>query len=128
MKRQFKTVATLGLLGGLCLASGAFADSGISTIVNNITDTFKSIGELLTAGAYLGGFVLVIMGIFKFKQHKDNPQQNPMGSAITIFLVGVFLIFIPSIIQPAAESVFGSGATAGGVTGSGFSNITSSGS
>lgn len=125
MKRQFKAVAILGTLGGLFLASGAFAEgSGLSSIVTNITDTFKSVGELLTAAAYLVGFFMVIIGIFKFKQHKDNPQQTPMGTAITIFLVGILLIFIPSIIQPAAESVFGSGATAGGSSGSGFSSIT----
>ena len=32
---------------------------------------------------YPGGFGLIIFGLFKFKQHKDNPTQNPIGPRST---------------------------------------------
>lgn len=99
-------------------AAAAFAeDVGIGKFVTVVTGTFESVGKLMVAGAYLGGFGLTIAAIFKFKQHKDNPQQVQMGVPITMLLVGVALIFLPSIIQPAGESIFGKEVKTGGFSG-----------
>ena len=97
-----------------------FAANDIASIANTVTGTFSSIGKLMTAAAYLGGFGLTIAAIFKFKQHKDNPQQTPMGQPITMLLVGIGLIFLPNIIAPAGTSIFGAGSQAGGFSGSGI--------
>ncbi len=127
---DYKRYARLSLVGILVLGVGsAFAaDGGISGIVDNVTGTFSSLAQLLLGGAYLAGFALAIAAIFKFKQHKDNPQQVPMGTPITLLLVGVALIFLPSIIKPAGESIFGGDVKSGGISGSGFeSSVGSSG-
>ncbi len=104
-------------------ASGSATD--IAGIANTVTGTFTSIGKLMAATAYLAGFGLTIAAIFKFKQHKDNPQQIPMGTPITMLLVGVALIFLPNIIAPAGASIFGSSAKQGGFAGEGLSTSTS---
>ena len=52
----------------------------------------------MAATSYLAGFGFAIAGVFKFKQHKDNPQQAPLGTCIAMLLVGISLIFLPSII------------------------------
>ena len=58
------------------------------------------------------------MLLFKFKQHKENPQQAPLGTAITMLVVGAALLFLPAIIKPIGLSLFGG--SVGGVSGSGF--------
>lgn len=113
-------VAVIGILGLYAIDILAADNTGLAGIAANVTGTFDSLAKLLLGGAYLAGFGLTIAAIFKFKQHKDNPQQVPMGTPITMLLVGIALIFLPSIIKPAGESIFGSDAKSGGITGSGF--------
>jgi len=111
----------LGMMG--FYITNALAANDIAGIANTITGSFESIGKLMVATAYLAGFGLTIASIFKFKQHKDNPQQTPMGIPITMLLVGIALIFLPNIISPAGTSIFGEGATTGGFTGAGVNIV-----
>jgi intracellular multiplication protein IcmD len=121
-KKILKLVLGVGLMvAGFCTAS-VFAANDIGSIANTVTGAFSSIVKLMTAAAYLAGFGMTIAAIFKFKQHKDNPQQVQMGVPITMLLVGVLLIFLPNIIAPAGASIFGGDAKTGGITGSGFSS------
>ena len=126
LSKKVMKIATAALSSFACTVINAAESAGIAGIANNITGTFKSIGQLMIGGSYVGGIALTIAAIFKFKQHKDNPQQVQMGVPITMLLVGVALIFLPSLIQPAGQSIFGSNATVGGVTGSGFSDMMGS--
>lgn len=122
-KKVIKSAMAVGLGVVSCYVTNALAANDIAGIANTVTGTFKSIGQLMAATAYLAGFGLTIGAIFKFKQHKDNPTQVPMGTPITMLLVGVALIFLPNIIQPAGTSIFGSGATTGGFSGNGISGV-----
>lgn len=103
--------------------SNAFGDADIGTIATTITQTFSNIGKLMAASAYLAGFGLVIAAIFKFKQHKDNPTQIPMGTPIALLAVGVALIFVPSFVSPAGWTLFSTGGYAGGFTGKGITAL-----
>lgn len=107
--------------------TSVFAADDIAGIAKTLTTTFKSVGELMTATAFIAGIGLVIASLFKFKQHKDNPQQVQMGTPITMLLIGVALIFLPNIIAPAGNSIFGSGATTGGFSGEGIKVIPGAG-
>ncbi len=117
--------SVLWLLSGIALTGVAMAagDTGLAAIGNNITSSFEAIGKLITGVSYISGMAMVVVGIFKFKQHMDNPQQIPMGTPITILGVGILLIFFPSIITPAGETIFGSTKATGGFTGEGISSI-----
>lgn len=122
-KKVVKSAMSVGLGMLCCYVTNVLAANDIAAIANTVTGEFKSIGQLMAATAYLAGFGMTIAAIFKFKQHKDNPQQVPMGTPITMLLVGIVLIFLPNIIQPAGTSIFGAGAAAGGFTGNGISGI-----
>jgi intracellular multiplication protein IcmD len=106
------------LYSGLVLAD----DSGIGSVAQNITGEFQSLGKLIMAVAFLGGIGFVMSSMFKFKQHKDAPHQNPLGVPITMLVLGAFLIFMPSLIAPAGYSIFKT-AIPGGFTGSGVTSI-----
>ncbi|MCK4608450.1 MAG: type IV secretion protein IcmD [Gammaproteobacteria bacterium] len=98
--------------------------SSIGAIADQVTGSFASIGKLIIAIAYLAGFGFVVGAIFKFKQHKDNPTQIPMGTPIAMLVLGICLIFLPSFIEPAQNTLFGSGGgIAGGFQGGGASSI-----
>ena len=114
------------LLAGLaCFASPAiFADSSaqvasgaVGSLADNVKASFSSIAELITAAAYVMGFGFVLVAIFKFKQHKDNPTQITIGTPIAMIFIGAAMIFLPSIIKTTGATVFGSDASAGGISG-----------
>ncbi|MBA2654556.1 MAG: type IV secretion protein IcmD [Gammaproteobacteria bacterium] len=122
LKGMFKLSMIIGLFySGIAL--GQSADSGIGGIAANITSQFSKIGQLILAIAFLGGIGFIMAAIFKFKQHKDNPTQIPLGTPIAMLVIGAFLVFMPSLIAPAGATIFKGSATAGGFTGAGASAI-----
>jgi intracellular multiplication protein IcmD len=133
-KKQTKKTNWLKLLSlgvavlGLYVATQCLADNGpnnIADVATNITSAFKSVGELMIATAYLAGIGFVIAAIFKFKQHRDNPTQIPIGTPIALLVIGIFLVFLPGIIGPTGSTIFGGSQNnfAGGFRGTGANNI-----
>ena len=54
--------------------------------------------------------------MLKIKQHKDNPQQVTLATSLIFLLAGIGLVFLPSTLMEAAETIFSSSVVAGGVT------------
>jgi intracellular multiplication protein IcmD len=128
-KSCFAKGLLLLLTAGACFYTGhAFAASSLSDIATNITGTFSDVGKLVVAIAYIAGFGFVMASIFKFKQHKDNPTQIPMGTPIAMLILGIALLFMPSIITTGSQTIFGGSATAGGFSGEGATSVSGQGS
>lgn len=123
-KTAGKIAVGLALLSAAPLALAAGGDNSLGSLAQNLTGSFKQIGQLMIGVAYLAGIGFGIAAIFKFKQHKDNPTQIPVGTPFALLAISVLLVFLPGLYQPAGKSIFGSGTlTAGGFTGSGAASI-----
>ena len=107
---------------GIALVS-LTAMANIGDMANSINSTFSAISSLVGGAAYLFGLIFTVAGLFKFKQHRDNPTQVPVGTPFTLLGIGVLLIFLPNLITQSGSTVFSSGQTTGGASGSGFSDI-----
>ena len=118
-------------IGKYCLPAIVFFGIGtafatdyqtIGGIASNVTGSFSSVVSLMIAVSYLLGVGFAGAAIFKFKQHKDNPTQIPIGTPIALLVIGIMLIFLPGLIGPIGQSIFGSSGgvdtMAGGPTGS----------
>ena len=102
----------------------AAAKSGVGGLADNITSNFKAVGQLFISSAYVAGLGFGVAAIFKFKQHKDNPTQIPVGTPFALLGVSVMLVFLPGLYKPLGETVYGQGKDpAGGFTGGGVSEI-----
>lgn len=113
----FKGFFYLGIAVACFYAGSSFAAGGFTDIANNLSGAFESLAKLMIAVSYLAGIGFVISAIFKFKQHKDNPTQIPLGTPLALLVIGVVLIFLPAIIGPVGTSIFGEGAKVGGFKG-----------
>lgn len=116
------------LIAGCCAMTAFGAPSTtdtIGTVATNMTSSFKGVGTLMIAIAYLAGIGFVLASIFKFKQHKDNPTQIPLGTPLAMLVIGIVLIFLPMIFGPVGNTIFGtqSGAQFGGFGGEGLAHI-----
>jgi intracellular multiplication protein IcmD len=105
---------TIGLV--LLMVVSPFAVAEVRTlgdVARTITESFEDITRLITAGSYLAGLGFSIGAIMKFRQHKDNPSQIPVGTPIAMLFVASCMLFLPSILGVTGASLFGPG---GGTT------------
>ena len=101
------------------LGSTAFAAdvNDLGGMADTLTQQFADIASLMISVAYVAGIGFGITSILKFKQHKDNPQQVPIGTPFAMMAISVLLIFLPAIYVPAGASIFGANATSGSTKG-----------
>ncbi|KTC83920.1 IcmD (DotP) [Legionella cincinnatiensis] len=113
-------LSSMVCLGILALVSQDAAAGGMSVgaMASQITSSFTNLTKLITAGSYLAGLGFSIGAIMKFKQHKDNPTQIPIGTPIALVFIAAALLFLPSILGITGTTMFGaSGGKTSGPTG-----------
>lgn len=89
----------------------------LGSLATTITSSFASLAKLITAGSYMAGLAFAVGAIMKFKQHKDSPNQIPIGTPIAMLFIAAALLFLPTVLGIAGASIFGTGAKIGGPTG-----------
>lgn len=104
-----------GVLAGLALLSfaGAACALTLGSMAAKVTKSFAQIGLLITSGSYIAGLAFSVGAIMKFKQHKDNPTQIPIGTPISLVLIAAALLFMPTLLKSIGSTMFGAASTAG---------------
>lgn len=118
VKNKKQTNPMLSLLGYFSalfvlffLSEYAFAGGGedIGGVAASVTGTLKNVQNLLVAVAYIAGIAFGIAGVMKFKAHKDNPTQVPLSQPLTLIMIAAGLMFLPSLLSTAGETIFKGG-------------------
>lgn len=116
----------LAQTGGSSGGAGSAPQGSIGEVAENIQSSFGALAQVIVGGSYIGGFGFVLGSIFKFKAHKDNPTQIPIGTPIALLFIGAAMIFLPQIFTIAGTTMFGSegqvGTIEGTTTFNGFGN------
>lgn len=98
--------------GGSCASSAVLTTASAArhtdTEVETNPSSLANLAKLITASSYVAGFGFAIGAILKFKAHKDNPTQIPIGTPIALIFIGAALIFIPTILSASGATLFGS--------------------
>jgi len=96
------------LVSTTTLAVTLAVDGGMSVgdLADSIDDILNAVGHLITGGAYLAGLAFIIGAILKFKQHKDNPTQLPLGSPESMALLAAILLHLPTIEDKLGQRMF----------------------
>lgn len=115
-------VRTVCLITGASLVALApeigLAAQSVGDIARNVSGSLEGVGKLITGGSYVGGMGLGAASMLKFKAHKDNPQQTPLGTPIMMLAVAAGLLFLPSVFSTGGQTIFGGQQAATGVQGS----------
>ncbi|HEX3583556.1 MAG TPA: type IV secretion protein IcmD [Thermoanaerobaculia bacterium] len=99
-------------------ATASSSSMSAGDLAEQINGSFTNLTKLITAGSYIAGLGFSIGAIMKFKQHKDNPTQVPIGTPIALVFIAAALLFLPTILGVAGTTMFGgSGGTVAGPTG-----------
>lgn len=89
----------------------------LGTISSNIYGSFYDLTKLITSSSYVAGLGFAIGSIMKFKAHKDNPTQISVGVPIGLLCVAAALLYLPSILGSAGQTLFGDTGSVAGPTG-----------
>ena len=101
----------------LLVCQEASAGTTLGNMTTSVVNTFTSVGNAITGGSYVAGLAFSIGAIMKFKQHKDNPTQIPIGTPISLVFISAPLLFLPSILSVDGFTMFGKQGTTAGPTG-----------
>jgi len=108
-KRGIISVILMGVATiGLFYTGFAFPAETVGDVAARITGTMENVAKLITAISYIAGLGFAIGAILKFKAHKDNPTQIPVGTPIALLFIAAALIFMPSLFGVTGETLFGS--------------------
>lgn len=102
----------LFIIAAYAISSVVFATSSddgnnFGDMATTVTDQMDSFAALLVAAAFVAGIAFVIVALFKFKQHKDNPTQVTIGTPAMLLFIGIFLVYLPNIIDVGGNTVGG---------------------
>lgn len=119
IRRSLSGLSQLSLgLGAYLYTNLVLADDPtLGNVASTITGSFGQLAKLITAGAYMAGIGFCMASMLKFKAHKDNPTQIPIGTPIALLFIGAALIFLPNIFKIAGYTIFGGTSGAGGISG-----------
>ena len=83
-------------------------DQQLQLIVSSLPETTQSnIEQLISRLSYVAGLGFMAGAIFKFKQHKNNPQQVHIGEPVAQLFIAAALLIIPSILATTGGTLFG---------------------
>jgi intracellular multiplication protein IcmD len=117
-----KAIVLCVLAMGCFYAAFAFAAvSGVSGMASQLKGALSPMAKLVSGASVVAGFGFALGAIFKFKAHKDNPQQIPIGTPIALLFIAVALLYMPFLFTRLGYQTFGSGASA--ATSSGLSSL-----
>lgn len=120
-KNRGAIAAIAAVILPLLWTESAFATAdNLGKVAENLVGTFGSLTKLITAGSYLAGLGFAIGALLKFKQHKDNPTQITIGQPIALLFIAAALLFLPTILGVTGASLFSTGGTVSGPSGTIF--------
>lgn len=105
MNKTLKTLSVAGimLVSGILLAEDA---NSLRSIADNVRGNLGAVVDLIIGLAFLAGVAFFLTGLVKFKAHKDNPTQVPLSAPLVLISISACLMFLPSLIDVAGETVF----------------------
>ncbi len=103
-----KKIVIYAALACLCFISPyALAQMDIGGVALQITKSMEGISKLITSAALVAGMGFTVGAIMKFKQHKDNPTQIPVGTPIALLFIAAALLYLPTIFSTVGQTLFG---------------------
>lgn len=110
-----KTLALAAIVAaaGLSVSAGAAISQSVGEIASDLRGQVTNLSLLATVVSFVVGVALAIMGLIKFKQNANNPNDPSakMSSAFILVFVGAALVAIPAVLGSGIQTVFGTGAS-----------------
>ena len=93
----------------------------ITSMTAQLNGQLNSLAQLAGMIAFLGGFVLGIMGLLKLRANAQNPNDpsNKLSTAFMLIFIGAGLIAVPTVMGVGVQTLFGNGSSTSSLSGDG---------
>ncbi len=118
---------TVGLMIGessTAMASGS-GSVNFTDVTKHIVSSSSTLPNLISTVAYVGGIGLGVAGVYKLKQHVDNPGQTPMKDGLVRLGAGGALLALPYLTAAMTGTINNAGTQSASI--STFSGVGSLG-
>ncbi len=105
--RSVTLAAAVALAATILVNADPVQAQGLGGMVNTLTANLDTIRGLLAVVAYIAGIAIGIAGIFKLKQHVDNPTQVKLQDGLIRLAAGGGLVALPFLINAVIDTVGG---------------------
>jgi hypothetical protein len=95
----------LNEIGGLAALGGT--GETVNDLSRNIVRSAEGLPGIIAAACYLLGILLGVLGIFKIKDHVENPSQTPLRTGIIRLIAGGALFALPAIYNSVFATISG---------------------
>lgn len=102
---KLAAAATMGMIAGSATDAHAQTATTFADMVKNILLASSGFHNLISVVCWIGGAGLGVAGIFKLKNHVDNPGQTPMKDGLVRLGCGGALLAFPFIMQAMQGSI-----------------------
>lgn len=116
--KQLKTmhrlaaIVTAGVLVSESVSASA-TTANFTNVTSNIVTSASTLPNLISTVAYIGGVGMGVAGVFKLKNHVDNPGQVPMKDGLVRLGAGGGLLTLPYLTKVMQGTIGDGGATGG---------------
>ncbi len=105
---RFLNTKTLAVSAAMIAGASTSAQAqsmNFNDIARNINDSVAELPGLVTGLAYLVGIVMGVTGIFKIKDHVDNPSQTPLKEGAIRLVAGGALFALPVLYDAMLNTI-----------------------
>lgn len=108
LSHKLAAAATMGAT--VASSTDAFAtavgtSSQLVDMTDNVITASSGFTNLISTLAYIAGAGLALAGVFKLKQHVDNPAQAPMKDALIRLACGGLFLSLPFLLTVMQGSI-----------------------
>lgn len=107
LNRNFCKTALLATLFTVVASDAAFAGGDkLGDVFTNLVSSWNGFTNIFSMLAYFAGVTLAIIGVFKFKDHVDNPAQTKLSEGVKRMLAGGMFLSLPFMIRAVRGALF----------------------
>jgi hypothetical protein len=105
LSHKLAAAATAGALMAESADAFAAGNTDLTKAATNVVTAVSGTVALISTLAYIAGAGLALAGIFKLKQHVDNPAQAPMKDALIRLACGGMFLALPFMMRIMQGSI-----------------------
>lgn len=123
-------VSALGAAAAVMMTNLAYAGfgttmttgggQGLGQIGRNVNQSFMGLSSAAEGFCYVAAIFFLIMGILKFRAHKEDPRSTPLGMPVGLWICAVLFAFAPMVLMTGGATIWGDGAVGVSAPGSNY--------
>lgn len=94
----------LSILGFSAFAAGADVSAG--QVASNTSDILETVTDIIVAVLYIAAMGVFVSATMKYRIHRQNPQQVPLSTPVTEFILAIVLAALPTVSKMTNGHLF----------------------